>query len=78
MQVRLQLESLLAEKQRLAQENANYARENQLLHEVVEYHHLNLQDVAFLDDRLNGETEGFSPRFSDTLIPRQLSFRDGY
>jgi hypothetical protein len=31
-QVRLQLETLLAEKQRLQQENANYARENQMLH----------------------------------------------
>lgn len=36
--VRLQLETLLKEKSRLQQENAQYARENQFLHEVVEYH----------------------------------------
>lgn len=43
--VRLQLEALLAEKGRLAQENANYARENHYLHQVVEYHKLTLQDM---------------------------------
>lgn len=43
--VRLQLEALLAEKGRLAQENANYARENQYLHQVVEYHKLTLLDM---------------------------------
>ncbi|KAH9318596.1 hypothetical protein KI387_020365, partial [Taxus chinensis] len=40
--VRLQLEALLAEKGRLAQENANYARENEYLHQLVEYHQLTL------------------------------------
>lgn len=43
--VRLQLEALLAEKGRLAHENANYARENQYLHQVVEYHKLTLLDM---------------------------------
>ncbi|BBN03974.1 hypothetical protein MPTK1_3g01030 [Marchantia polymorpha subsp. ruderalis] len=60
--VRAQLETLLAEKQRLAQENANYARENQFLHEVVEYHQLTLQDVALLDESLTGAAEDYSPR----------------
>ncbi|KAL2636156.1 hypothetical protein R1flu_007635 [Riccia fluitans] len=60
--VRAQLETLLAEKQRLAQENANYARENQFLHEVVEYHQLTLQDVALLDESLTGAVEDYSPR----------------
>ncbi|BBN03979.1 hypothetical protein MPTK1_3g01030 [Marchantia polymorpha subsp. ruderalis] len=62
LQVRAQLETLLAEKQRLAQENANYARENQFLHEVVEYHQLTLQDVALLDESLTGAAEDYSPR----------------
>lgn len=48
LQVRLQLETLLAEKQRLQQENANYARENQFLHEVVEYH-----QIEFNEDELS-------------------------
>ncbi|KAI3881179.1 hypothetical protein MKX03_002353, partial [Papaver bracteatum] len=36
----LQLEALLAEKSRLATENANLIRENQCLHQLVEYHQL--------------------------------------
>eukprot|EP01018_Ginkgo_biloba_P009595 Gb_00225 [translate_table: standard] len=44
--VRLQLDALLAEKAWLTQENANYVRENQYLHQLVEYHQLTLQDVA--------------------------------
>lgn len=43
-QVRLQLEALLAEKSRLAQENANLARENQSLVQLVEYHQLTAQE----------------------------------
>jgi hypothetical protein len=56
LQVRLQLETLLAEKQRLQQENANYARENQFLHEVVEYH-----QIEFNEDDLSvdGPDVGF-------------------
>ncbi|XP_057440666.1 uncharacterized protein LOC130732682 [Lotus japonicus] len=42
--VRLQLEALLAEKSRLANENANLIRENQCLHQLVEYHQLASQD----------------------------------
>ncbi|KAI3851012.1 hypothetical protein MKX03_014437 [Papaver bracteatum] len=38
--VRLQLEALLSEKSRLATENANLIRENQCLHQLVEYHQL--------------------------------------
>ncbi|CAM6114173.1 unnamed protein product [Calypogeia fissa] len=74
--VRQQLESLLAEKQRLAQENASLQRENQLLHEVVEYHHLTLQDVALLDDRLAEETEGFSSDSNDSLFPHRHAFHE--
>jgi len=42
--VRLQLEALLAEKSRLAQDNANLARENQSLIQLVEYHQLTSQE----------------------------------
>ncbi|KAK7336749.1 hypothetical protein VNO77_17295 [Canavalia gladiata] len=44
--VRLQLEALLAEKSRLANENANLMRENQCLHQLVEYHQLASQDLS--------------------------------
>lgn len=49
-QIRLQLETLLAEKARLAHENTVYARENRFLREVVEYHQLTMQDVVYLDE----------------------------
>ena len=42
--MRLQLEALLAEKSRLANENANLIRENQCLNQLVEYHQLTSQD----------------------------------
>ena len=62
LQVRLQLETLLAEKSRLAQENANYARENRFLREVVEYHQLTMQDVVYLDENIEEVTEvGLDP-----------------
>ncbi|KAL2485866.1 hypothetical protein Adt_30622 [Abeliophyllum distichum] len=44
--VRLQLEALLAEKSRLANENANLKRENQCLNQLVEYHQLTSQDLS--------------------------------
>ncbi|KAK9206690.1 hypothetical protein WN943_016969 [Citrus x changshan-huyou] len=44
--VRLQLEALLAEKSRLANENASLVRENQCLHQLVEYHQLTSQDLS--------------------------------
>ncbi|KAJ7565650.1 hypothetical protein O6H91_02G069100 [Diphasiastrum complanatum] len=55
--VRLQLETLLTEKGRLAQENATYARENQFLHEVIEYHQLTTQDVTLLDESIEEVAE---------------------
>lgn len=56
-QIRLQLETLLAEKARLAQENSVYARENRFLREIVEYHQLTMQDVIYLDERTEEVTE---------------------
>ncbi|KAK8631260.1 hypothetical protein V6N13_080015 [Hibiscus sabdariffa] len=48
--IRLQLETLLAEKGRLAHENSTYARENRFLREIIEYHQLSMQDVVYLDE----------------------------
>ncbi|MED6219580.1 hypothetical protein PIB30_037000 [Stylosanthes scabra] len=53
--IRLQLETLLAEKARLANENEICSRENRFLREIVEYHQLSMQDVVSLDD----DDEGF-------------------
>ncbi|KAL8152979.1 hypothetical protein V2J09_010739, partial [Rumex salicifolius] len=48
--IRLQIETLLAEKARLAHENSVYARENRFLREIVEYHHLTMHDLVYLDE----------------------------
>ncbi|XP_019426222.1 PREDICTED: uncharacterized protein LOC109334749 isoform X4 [Lupinus angustifolius] len=55
--IRLQLETLLAEKARLAHENSVYARENCFLRDVVEYHQLTMQDVVYLDENNEEVTE---------------------
>ncbi|PIN14814.1 hypothetical protein CDL12_12554 [Handroanthus impetiginosus] len=55
--VRLQLETLLAEKARLAQENLVCAQENRYLREIVEYHQLTMQDVVYLDECSEEVTE---------------------
>ena len=57
LQIRLQLETLLAEKARLAHENSVYARENRFLREVVEYHQLTMQDVVYFDESNEEVTE---------------------
>ncbi|WCJ27881.1 hypothetical protein M5689_009602 [Euphorbia peplus] len=48
--IRLQLETLLAEKARLAHENSIFSRENRFLREIVEYHQLTMQDVVYFDE----------------------------
>uniref|UniRef100_A0A0E0L3W9 Uncharacterized protein n=1 Tax=Oryza punctata TaxID=4537 RepID=A0A0E0L3W9_ORYPU len=53
--IRQQLETLLAEKARLANENTVYARENRFLREIVEFHQLNMQDVVDLDEDMVGD-----------------------
>uniref|UniRef100_A0A0D9W2U9 Uncharacterized protein n=1 Tax=Leersia perrieri TaxID=77586 RepID=A0A0D9W2U9_9ORYZ len=59
--VRLQLEALLAEKSRLAQENANLSRENQSLIQLVEYHQLTSQDLTeSYEDVMQGMRLDFS------------------
>ncbi|WZY90064.1 hypothetical protein YC2023_046799 [Brassica napus] len=57
VEVRLQLETLLAEKARLAHENSIYKRENLYLRGVVEYHQLTMQDVVYFDERTEQVTE---------------------
>ncbi|PIN05667.1 hypothetical protein CDL12_21789 [Handroanthus impetiginosus] len=66
--IRLQLETLLAEKARLAHENSIYARENRFLREIVEYHQLTMQDVVYLDEGIEEVTEVYPvPAVSRTL-----------
>jgi len=55
--IRLQLETLLAEKARLANENETYSRDNRFLREIVEYHQLTMQDVVYLDEGMEEVTE---------------------
>ncbi|CAL9084573.1 unnamed protein product [Musa textilis] len=59
--IRLQLETLLAEKARLAHENSIYARENRFLRETVEYHQFTMQqDIVYLDDEgIEEEAEAY-------------------
>ncbi|XP_068318231.1 uncharacterized protein [Pyrus communis] len=69
--IRLQLETLLAEKARLANENSVYARENRFLREIVEYHQLTMQDVVYLED--DEEVTEVNPLTSPTGVSRMLS-----
>ncbi|XP_061971327.1 uncharacterized protein LOC133693957 [Populus nigra] len=50
--MRLQMEALLAEKSRLGNENANLKRENQCLHQLVEYHQITTQDLSASYERV--------------------------
>ncbi|KAL3849866.1 hypothetical protein ACJIZ3_011748 [Penstemon smallii] len=80
--VRLQLEALLAEKSRLANENANLTRENQCLNQLLEYHQLNSQDLsASYENLLKGMCLDFSSPSEngdgfDTGIQRTLKGED--
>ncbi|XP_062165772.1 uncharacterized protein LOC133872306 isoform X2 [Alnus glutinosa] len=69
--IRLQLETLLAEKSRLANENSIYARENRFLREIVEYHQLTMQDVVYIDEGIEEVTEVYP--ISIPGVPRMLS-----
>ncbi|KAF1888587.1 hypothetical protein Lal_00011361, partial [Lupinus albus] len=55
--IRLQLETLLAEKGRLANENETYSRDNRFLREIVKYHQLSMQDVMYLDEGMEEDNE---------------------
>ncbi|GLU17813.1 hypothetical protein SLE2022_341660 [Rubroshorea leprosula] len=68
--IRLQLETLLAEKARLAHENSIYARENRFLREIVEYHQLTMQDVVYLNEGAEEVSEVYPihlPAISEAL-----------
>ncbi|XP_066355852.1 uncharacterized protein [Miscanthus floridulus] len=66
--IRVQLETLLAEKSRLAQENSTYARENRFLREIVDFHQFTTQDVVSLDD---GDMEDSEPEEDNDIICAQ-------
>ncbi|OIW20136.1 hypothetical protein TanjilG_02112 [Lupinus angustifolius] len=55
--IRLQLETLLGEKARLANENETYSRDNRFLREIVEYHQLTMQDVMYLHEGMEEVNE---------------------
>ncbi|WCJ34944.1 hypothetical protein M5689_016221 [Euphorbia peplus] len=80
--IRLQLETLLSEKARLAHENSIYARENRFLREVVEYHQLTMQDVIYLDEGTEEVTEVYPIKVvsntpeADSLGSNLLAARD--
>ncbi|KAI3676567.1 hypothetical protein L1987_86178 [Smallanthus sonchifolius] len=48
--IRVQLETLLEEKGRLAHENSVHAHENRYLREIVDFHQLTMQDLMYEDD----------------------------
>ncbi|XP_021994235.1 uncharacterized protein LOC110890896 isoform X2 [Helianthus annuus] len=48
--IRVQLETLLAEKGRLAHENSAHALENRYLREIVDFHQLTMQDLMYADE----------------------------
>ncbi|KAG2607502.1 uncharacterized protein LOC120671302 [Panicum virgatum] len=61
----VQLETLLAEKSRLAQENSTYARENRFLREIVDFHQFATHDVVSLDD---GDMEDDDPEEDSNVL----------
>ncbi|KAJ4903280.1 Uncharacterized protein Rs2_17231 [Raphanus sativus] len=71
--VRLQLETLLAEKARLAHENSIYTRENLYLRGVVEYHQLTMQDVVYFDERTEEVTEVYPVSFTSVSSSSDIS-----
>ncbi|PWA51297.1 hypothetical protein CTI12_AA459660 [Artemisia annua] len=64
--IRLQLETLLAEKARLANENSVYVRENGCLREIIKYHKLSMQDIVYVDEGIE-EVAEVNPKISRTL-----------
>nr|GMC88505.1 Developmental and secondary metabolism regulator veA like [Ipomoea batatas] len=68
--IRLQLETLLAEKSRLANENEVYARENRFLREILEYHQLTMDFIDFDEDDIEEVTEVYPlPAVSTFPVP---------
>lgn len=69
--IRMQLEALLAEKSRLAQENSMYARENRFLREIVDFHQFTGHDVvSFRDSETkDNKPEGRSYSYAENMFP---------
>ncbi|KQJ89473.1 uncharacterized protein LOC100832283 [Brachypodium distachyon] len=70
--IRMQLETLLAEKSRLAQENSMYARENRFLREIVDFHQYTAHDVvSFGDDDTKDRKpeEDSNHSYSENMFP---------
>ncbi|XP_022758216.1 uncharacterized protein LOC111305192 isoform X2 [Durio zibethinus] len=75
--VRLQLEALLAEKSRLANENANLVRENQCLHQLLEYHQMTSQDLsASYEEVIRGMCLDFSSPIAEEEIKEDCDDAD--
>ncbi|KAK4370280.1 hypothetical protein RND71_009755 [Anisodus tanguticus] len=72
-QIRLQLETLLAEKARLGQENSVLTRENRFLREIVEYHQLTMQDVVYLDENSEEVTEVYPIKVVSPQVTKDIS-----
>ncbi|XP_042421849.1 uncharacterized protein LOC122009659 [Zingiber officinale] len=73
--IRLQLEALLAEKSKLANENDITARENMFLREMVEYHQLTNQGILYLDDSNEEEEDDYSDLVDKlTFSPSQADY----
>jgi hypothetical protein len=73
LQIRLQLETLLTEKSRLAHENSVYARENRFLREIVEYHQLTMQDVIYVDEGIEEVTEVYPTQVLPPVVASNAS-----
>ncbi|XP_060216623.1 uncharacterized protein LOC132644086 isoform X1 [Lycium barbarum] len=71
--IRLQLETLLAEKARLGQENSVLTRENRFLREIVEYHQLTMQDVVYLDENSEEVTEVYPMKVVSPQLTKDIS-----
>lgn len=71
--IRLQLETLLAEKARLGQENSVLTRENRFLREIVEYHQLTMQDVVYLNENSEEVTEVYPIKVASPQVTKDNS-----
>lgn len=71
--VRLQLEALLAEKSRLATDNANLTRENQCLRQLVEYHQFASEDLSASYEQV---IQGLSLDFSSPILENDDNLED--
>ena len=67
------MEALLAEKSRLAAENANLTRENQCLRQLVEYHQFTSQDLSASYEQV---IQGLCLGLSSPVAEQECGFGD--